>query len=248
MRRAGGVQAIGFGQDGRLAAGEPGNRFAIALPRKPGLHRLPVTRAEMRGETGGEDGLADISIGAGDDEAHCAAMAGAEAGVESLHAPSLSSIICDMKFALDTDVIVAAMRSPSGASAELLRLVRHGKVAMAVTVPLVLEYEAILTRAEHLDAAGLAAIDAQAIVDVLVDVAEWVRIDYRWRPQTRDPADEMVLEAAINAGADAIVTFNRRDFAKAPTSSGLGAGCLRKHWRRHDEQACRDPAAPPALG
>ncbi len=127
-----------------------------------------------------------------------------------------------MKFVLDTDVVVAAMRSSTGASAELLRLVRHGKVNMALTVPLVLEYETILTREEHLTAAGLDFDDALAIVDVLVDKAEWTRIDYRWRPQTRDPADEMVLEAAINATADAIVTFNQRDFGRAPGKFGIG--------------------------
>ncbi len=127
-----------------------------------------------------------------------------------------------MKVVLDTDVVVAAMRSPTGASAELLRLVRHGRFGIALSVPLVLEYEATLTRAEHLEAARLVADDARTILDVLVDIAEWVRIDYRWRPQTRDPADEMVLEAAINAGADAIVTFNRRDFGKAPGKFGIG--------------------------
>lgn len=127
-----------------------------------------------------------------------------------------------MKLVLDTDVVVAGLRSPSGASAELLRLARHGEIAIAITVPLLLEYESVATREEHLAEAGLSAGEVQAVIDVLVSVAEWVRIDYRWRPQTRDPADEMVLEAAINARADAIVTFNRRDFGKAPGKFGLG--------------------------
>jgi putative PIN family toxin of toxin-antitoxin system len=126
-----------------------------------------------------------------------------------------------MKFVFDTDVVVAAMRSPAGASAELLRLVRQGRIALAVSVPLVLEYESVLARKEHLEASGLGLEDAQAFVDVLVSLAEWVRIDYRWRPQTRDPSDEMVLEAAINGQVDAIVTFNRRDFGAAPNEFGL---------------------------
>lgn len=127
-----------------------------------------------------------------------------------------------MKIVLDTDVVVAGLRSPSGASAELLRLACNRHIDLAVTVPLVLEYEAVATRPEHLAASALSAGDVQAVIDVLVSVAEWVRIDYRWRPQTRDPADEMVLEAAINAGADAIVTFNRRDFGVAPDKFGIG--------------------------
>ena len=127
-----------------------------------------------------------------------------------------------MKLVLDTDVVVAGVRSPSGASAEILRLARHGHIDLAVSVPLVLEYEAVVTRPEHLAASGLDLKNAQAVIDVLVSIADWVRIDYRWRPQTRDPADEMVLEAAINAKADAIVTFNRRDFGAAPEKFGIG--------------------------
>lgn len=129
-----------------------------------------------------------------------------------------------MKVVLDTDVVVSGVRSPMGASAEVLRAARNRNIEIAVSVPLVLEYESVLGRAEHLQASGLAIADMQVIVDVLVDVADWTRIDYRWRPQTRDPADEMVLEAAINAGVDAIVTFNKRHFSKAAEKFGIA--CL----------------------
>lgn len=127
-----------------------------------------------------------------------------------------------MKLVLDTDVVVAGLRSPAGASAELLRLAHSGRVAIVVTVPLVLEYESVLTRRDHLNAAGLTEADVQTVLDGLVSKAEWTRIDYRWRPQTRDPADEMVLEAAINGAVDAIVSFNRRDFGSAPGKFGIG--------------------------
>ena len=126
-----------------------------------------------------------------------------------------------MKLVFDTDVVVAAFRSPTGASAELFRMAREREVEVAVTVALVLEYEAVLKRPEHLLAAGAAIAQAELTVDTLVRVGLPVLVDYRWRPQTRDPADEMVLEAAINANADAIVTFNRRDFGDAPTRFGI---------------------------
>jgi predicted nucleic acid-binding protein len=110
-------------------------------------------------------------------------------------------------------VIVAALRSPTGASAELLRLLRAGKLRVAATVPLFMEYEAVWLREEHVLAAGLAARDVQAFLDGLSVLIEPVALYFTWRPQLRDPADEMVLEAAVNAGADTLVTFNQRDFA-----------------------------------
>lgn len=127
-----------------------------------------------------------------------------------------------MKLVLDTDVIVAAIRSPTGASAEILRLARHGQVALAVSVPLVLEYEAVASRPETLAASGLTGAEVQMILDVVVSLSEWTAIHYTYRPMTRDPGDEMVLEAAINARADAVVTFNRRDFGDAPHRFGMG--------------------------
>jgi putative PIN family toxin of toxin-antitoxin system len=127
-----------------------------------------------------------------------------------------------MKLVLDTDVIVAAFRSPDGASAELLRLARQREFAIAISVTLLLEYESVICRPEHLAAAAQTANDAQVLIDAIADLAEKVDIDFIWRPQTRDPADEMVLETAINGQADAIVTYNRRDFGEAPARFGIG--------------------------
>ena len=126
-----------------------------------------------------------------------------------------------MLIVMDTDVIVSAMRSPTGASAELLRLVRQEKLSMGVSVALALEYEAVCLRAEHVHASGLTQQDALTFVDAVVALAMPVAVHYRWRPQLRDPADEMVLEAAVNAKADALLTFNLRHFQSAALSFGL---------------------------
>ena len=126
-----------------------------------------------------------------------------------------------MKLVLDTDVIVAAMRSPGGASAALLRALQAGQVSAAASVALFVEYEATCSRSEHLLAAGLQAQEVADFLDALAALMVPVNIHYLWRPQVRDPADEMVLEAAVNAMADLIVSFNIKDFGDAPRRFGL---------------------------
>ncbi|MDE1960569.1 MAG: putative toxin-antitoxin system toxin component, PIN family [Xanthomonadaceae bacterium] len=116
---------------------------------------------------------------------------------------------------LDTNVIVAAFRSRRGASNRLLRLVADGAVIPLLTTALFLEYEDVLTRAEHRLATGLGEIDVQRVLAALASAAEPVEVHFRWRPQLPDPADELVLEAAVNGQADALITHNIRDFAAA---------------------------------
>lgn len=116
---------------------------------------------------------------------------------------------------LDTDVIIAAIRSSSGASAEIVRQVLRGELQIELSVAVALEYEAVATRTEHLEAGEITAIDAINLIDALVALASPVEIHFRWRPQLRDADDEMIFEAAINAQNRTIVTFNTKDFAMA---------------------------------
>jgi putative PIN family toxin of toxin-antitoxin system len=126
-----------------------------------------------------------------------------------------------VRLLLDTDVIVAAMRSPSGGSAEILRQIDDGKAIMLLSVALALEYEAKSLMAEHRLAAGFTMAQAEEFVNGLISLAELVRSPYRWRPQLRDPGDELVLEAAVNGRASAIVTFNEKDLRNAKSSFGI---------------------------
>jgi len=126
-----------------------------------------------------------------------------------------------MRCVLDTNVIVAAMRSPSGASAALLRAARRGKLTMLANVALALEYEATCLLAAHRLAAELNENQVTIFVDAVLAMVEPVESHFLWRPQLRDPADELVLEAAVNGRAEALVTFNRRDFGSAPARFGI---------------------------
>lgn len=118
-----------------------------------------------------------------------------------------------MRFVLDTKVIIAALRSTKGASAAVLRSVRAGRGTFLITTTLLLEYEAKCKEEQHLRAFELTTNDVDVVLNVLVARAERVETNYRWRPQLHDAKDEMVLEAAVNGRADALVTFNERDFA-----------------------------------
>jgi putative PIN family toxin of toxin-antitoxin system len=122
---------------------------------------------------------------------------------------------------LDTDVVVAAMRSPTGASAEILRLARQEQVTLLLSAPLAIEYEAVCKKSDHRLAAGLSEQEADIFVTALIAMAEPVESHFLWRPQLRDPNDEMVLEAAINGRAGALVTFNLRHYGTVPARFGV---------------------------
>jgi len=119
------------------------------------------------------------------------------------------------RYVLDTDVVVAALRSEQGASRQLLLAALNRHFELLVSVPLILEYEAVLTRPEHLSACGLNRIEMGRVLDDLAAVAGQVMLTFRWRPSLPDPNDDMVLETAVNGFADAIVTFNLRHFEAA---------------------------------
>jgi putative PIN family toxin of toxin-antitoxin system len=128
-----------------------------------------------------------------------------------------------MRLVLDTAVMVAAIRSNAGASHYLLEtaLNRRRGITLLASVPLLIEYEAVMTRAEHLIAAKITADDVSTLLDAIAAVAEPVVLDFMWRPILPDGDDDMVLEAAVNGRADVIVTFNRRDFAPAMKLFGI---------------------------
>lgn len=124
-----------------------------------------------------------------------------------------------MRCVLDTNVIVAAMRSPTGASSGLLMAARRSQ--LLANGALALEYEATCQLAEHRSAAGLDLNDVGIFIDAVLAMVEPVETHFMWRPQLRDPADELVLEAAVNGRAEALVTFNRRDFGAVPARFGI---------------------------
>jgi putative PIN family toxin of toxin-antitoxin system len=131
----------------------------------------------------------------------------------------------------DTDVMVAAIRSDAGASRQLLLAGLSKRYSLLLSVPLIIEYEAVMTRLDHLTSAGITAIEVNLLLDTVVSVAEPVRLAFLWRPVLKDPDDDMVLETAVNGHADRLVTFNRKDFATAGEQFGIATCSPGEAWK-----------------
>jgi putative PIN family toxin of toxin-antitoxin system len=114
---------------------------------------------------------------------------------------------------VDTNVIVAALRSRRGASFRLLSLIGGKHFEANISVPLLLEYEAASKRIAR--EVGLTHNDIDDILDYICSVATHRQIYFLWRPLLKDPRDDLVLELAIEAECDFIVTHNVRDFVGA---------------------------------
>ena len=114
---------------------------------------------------------------------------------------------------IDTNVLVAALRSRRSASHKLLMLLGSEKFAISVSVSLVLEYEDAAKRLIGSTEWSERGIDD--ILDYICAVADHQPVYYLWRPFLKDAGDDMVLEAAVAAGCDFIVTYNKADFQLA---------------------------------
>ena len=137
-----------------------------------------------------------------------------------------------MRVVFDTDVMVAATRSAMGASRALLVAAADLRIQLLVSPALLLEYECVLKREEHLAAASARSSDIDVLLDMVAAFAEPVRLNYLWRPQLSDVGDELVLEAAVNGRADFLVSFNAGDFELGASRFGLTVcrpvDCLRR--------------------
>ena len=126
-----------------------------------------------------------------------------------------------MRVVLDTSVVVAGLRSRLGASFQILQLVSQRRVVALASPSLFLEYEDVVKRSEHRLVHGLQLQELDEFLAALAGLLEPVEVHFRWRPQVRDPKDEMVLEATINGQAEALVTHNVADFQAAGERFGI---------------------------
>lgn len=118
-----------------------------------------------------------------------------------------------VRVVLDTSVLVAASRSRNGASFQLVSMLPPPRFEIALTIALYTEWQAVLTRQEHLPP-GASIEDAEKFLRYLASLAHLQDVHFLWRPFLRDPDDDMVLECAAASGSRYIVTHNLKDFRR----------------------------------
>lgn len=114
---------------------------------------------------------------------------------------------------LDTNVILAAMRSQTGASYRLLLTIGHPRWQSVVTPALMYEYEDVARRPGNVP--GLSPQDITDILDLLYRESHRQLVWFSWRPASPDPGDDLVLDAAVAGGCDFVVSFNERHLRAA---------------------------------
>ena len=80
---------------------------------------------------------------------------------------------------------------------------------------LFLEYEAVMGRPPFREACRLTQEEQTALFTDFLSVCRWVEVYYLWRPNLPDEGDNHLVELAVAAGAEWIVTQNIRDFARS---------------------------------
>lgn len=116
-----------------------------------------------------------------------------------------------MVVVVDTNVFVAALLGPSGASRAVLKGCLEGRLQPLMGEALFLEYESLLRRTELYSRCVLGAGEREALLDAFLSTCSWTTIYFSWRPNLRDEADNHLVELAVAGGAEAIVTKNVRD-------------------------------------
>jgi putative PIN family toxin of toxin-antitoxin system len=122
---------------------------------------------------------------------------------------------------LDTASLVTAVRSSGGAAGEVLRMIFREEVVALMDFKVGLEYREVVLRPEHVNASALNRDEISELIEALEAFSEPVEVLIKSRPLTSDPNDDMVMDVAVNGGADALVTGNTKHFASAGKRFGI---------------------------
>ena len=118
-----------------------------------------------------------------------------------------------MRIVLNTSVLVAAARYRNGASFKIVSMLPTPEIEIALTVAVYTEWQAVMTRPENLPP-GATPDDALAFLRYLASIAHLQDVHFLWRPFSRDPDDDMIVECAVASGCEYILTHNVKDFRR----------------------------------
>jgi len=111
---------------------------------------------------------------------------------------------------IDTNIFISALKNDTGAAFYLLSLLGKSDFETNISVPLIMEYESVANR--FLSSTNLTCKDLNHILDFICTESNHHKINYLWRPFLKDPKDDLVLELAVKANCQYIITFNMKDF------------------------------------
>jgi putative PIN family toxin of toxin-antitoxin system len=126
-----------------------------------------------------------------------------------------------LRLVIDTDVLLSAFISPGGASRQLVMDALDGKFLLLLSTSLLLEYESVLRRPQHLARSKATDAEVTEVLDALAGLCVPVLFDYQWRPTGAHADDELVVQTAINGQANAVATFNIKDMSVAAIKFGF---------------------------
>lgn len=117
-----------------------------------------------------------------------------------------------MVITLDTNTLLAALLSQAGSSHRILRLIIQEELRLAISTPVLFEYEAVLKRKELLDKMNLSLDQVEDLLDLLVLLADKCSVYYRLRPNLLDENDNIFVECAFTSNSRYLITSNTKDF------------------------------------
>ncbi len=146
-----------------------------------------------------------------------------------------------MRVTVDTNIIFQALYSSTGASHQILKMIRTGELSLAISIPVFKEYQDVLKRKRSLDFIGKTEEEIDTVLEFIALVAEPFVMNYLWRPNLKDEKDNIFAELAFNSGSEFLITKNIRDFTignelKLESFEVITPGDLLSRWRRDNEK------------
>lgn len=117
-----------------------------------------------------------------------------------------------MRIVVDTSVMYQALMSSTGASHEILQLIRRAEVQIAISVPVFEEYSDVFLRESSLESFNLKASEVHSFLDFVALVSVKTDIRFLMRPNLQDENDNIFAELAFASGASYLITRNAKDF------------------------------------